>query len=152
MDKLVLDTNVLIHLARGNKVAEEVKRFVDSKANPQVFISIVSKAEAESLVVQWGWGERKTAVLRKLIDGFLCIDISQDQNALIDAYVEIDAFSQGKKPTSKGVLWRDSSRNMGKNDLWIAATAYVLEAELLTTDGDFNHLNEHWITVKRFNR
>ncbi len=30
---------------------------------------------------------------------------------------------------------------MGKNDLWIAATAYVTGASLMTTDGDFDHLN-----------
>lgn len=29
---------------------------------------------------------------------------------------------------------------MGKNDLWIAATAYVTGATLLTTDADFDHL------------
>lgn len=39
---------------------------------------------------------------------------------------------------------------MGKNDLWIAATAYALEADLLTTDDDFDHLNHNWITVHKF--
>jgi len=34
-----------------------------------------------------------------------------------------------------------TSRNMGKNDLWIAATAHVSNAILLTTDRDFDHLN-----------
>ena len=29
---------------------------------------------------------------------------------------------------------------MGKNDVWIAATAKVSGTTLLTTDGDFNHL------------
>ena len=30
-----------------------------------------------------------------------------------------------------------TARNMGKNDVWIAATAYVLRATLVTTDKDF---------------
>jgi len=30
---------------------------------------------------------------------------------------------------------------MGKNDLWIAATAHVTGATLLTADADFDHLN-----------
>jgi len=30
---------------------------------------------------------------------------------------------------------------MGKNDLWIAATAAITESKLMTTDGDFDHLN-----------
>jgi predicted nucleic acid-binding protein len=30
---------------------------------------------------------------------------------------------------------------MGKNDLWIAATASVLDIPLMTTDNDFTHLD-----------
>ena len=33
-----------------------------------------------------------------------------------------------------------SARNMGKNDVWIAATALYLDMELHTTDNDFDHL------------
>jgi len=29
---------------------------------------------------------------------------------------------------------------MGKNDLWIAATAHILRATLVTTDKDFDHV------------
>ncbi|MEX2633657.1 MAG: type II toxin-antitoxin system VapC family toxin [Balneolales bacterium] len=152
MEKLVLDTNVIINLVRGNHIAQKVKDFVDSKETPQLFISVVSIAETESLVVQWGWGERKVNTLRKMIGSFVCIDIASEQRELIDAYVAVDAFSQGKKPAPNGEELNNSSRNMGKNDLWIASIAYALEAELLTTDDDFDHLNKRWITVKKFQR
>ncbi len=56
----------------------------------------------------------------------------------IKTYAEIDAFSQGKHPTLK---LRNSARNMGKNNLWIATTAAVYEATLLSTDADFTHLD-----------
>ena len=36
---------------------------------------------------------------------------------------------------------------MGKNDIWIAATASVLDATLLTTDKDFDHLNNEFLNV-----
>jgi tRNA(fMet)-specific endonuclease VapC len=36
---------------------------------------------------------------------------------------------------------------MGKNDLWIAATARAASATLITTDTDFDHL--HPVLVKR---
>lgn len=36
---------------------------------------------------------------------------------------------------------------MHKNDFWIAATAYTLGIPLLTTDGDFDHLNETLLQV-----
>jgi len=41
-----------------------------------------------------------------------------------------------------------SARNMGKNDLWIAATAYVTEATLLTMDKDFEHLKDVYLKMK----
>jgi predicted nucleic acid-binding protein len=43
-----------------------------------------------------------------------------------------------------------TSRNMGKNDLWIAATAYVTQAESITTDQDFDHLDSTWLTIHNF--
>ena len=36
---------------------------------------------------------------------------------------------------------------MGKNDLWIAATAFALDVPLMTTDGDFDHLNDTFLKV-----
>jgi hypothetical protein len=40
-----------------------------------------------------------------------------------------------------------SARIMGKNDLWIAATAFVTKSTLLTTDDDFDHLDPQFIDV-----
>ncbi len=44
-----------------------------------------------------------------------------------------------------------SAKNMGKNDLWIAATASVLSATLLTTDNDFSHLQDYFLQIERIN-
>jgi tRNA(fMet)-specific endonuclease VapC len=67
----------------------------------------------------------------------------------MDAYADIDTFSQGKHPiyNEKNAF---SARNMGKNDLWIAATSFLLDIPLLTTDQDFEHLNPHFISVIKF--
>ncbi len=40
-----------------------------------------------------------------------------------------------------------SARTMGKNDLWIAATAFVYDAALITTDNDFDHLHSVFLTI-----
>jgi predicted nucleic acid-binding protein len=56
---------------------------------------------------------------------------------VIKKYAQIDAYSQGKLKKSRGNF---SSRNMGKNDIWIAATASVFDLKLVTTDKDFEHL------------
>ncbi|MGI4835500.1 MAG: hypothetical protein ACRYFK_18765 [Janthinobacterium lividum] len=36
---------------------------------------------------------------------------------------------------------------MGKNDLWLAATALYLDEELHTTDNDFDHLGPAGVRV-----
>jgi len=150
MTNILLDTNILIHLVRGNAIAQQVKNYVGSVNEPQLFVSVVNIAEAESLVVQWKWPSDKIERLKKLITSFIAIDIEQNNSELLDAYVNIDAFSQGKTPAPNGQPLNNSSRNMGKNDLWIAATAYAMNAELLTTDGDFDHLDTSFFTVKKY--
>lgn len=150
MKRLLLDTNILIQLVRGNNTAKEVKSFVEKLTDPQIFISVVTIAEAESLVVQWNWKMNKVVVLKKIIENIITIDIEQNNQPILDAYVNIDAFSQGKIPASSGKSLNNSSRNMGKNDLWIAATAHAMDAMLLTTDGDFDHLHDVYIEVHKF--
>lgn len=64
----------------------------------------------------------------------------------MDAYADIDTYSQGKHLQylpPQGF----SARNMGKNDLWIAATAFLLDIPLLTKDSDFDHLHPNFIQV-----
>jgi predicted nucleic acid-binding protein len=150
MKRVLLDTNILIQLVRGNKTAKEVKSFVEKLTDPQIFISVVNIAEAESLVVQWNWGKNNVESLRKIIENIITIDIEQNNQALLDTYVNIDAFSQGKISSPSGKKLNNSARNMGKNDLWIAATAHAMDAILLTTDGDFDHLKNIFFEVQKF--
>ncbi len=39
---------------------------------------------------------------------------------------------------------------MGKNDIWIAATAFILDFKLITVDGDFKHLNNVLVKVETY--
>lgn len=48
-----------------------------------------------------------------------------------------------------GVRVGMSARNMGKNDLWIAATASALDLTLLTTDRDFDHLHLPLLSLQK---
>lgn len=50
---------------------------------------------------------------------------------IIDAYVELDLFARSHP---------QGARQMGKNDLWIAASALAANAQPLTTDKDFEYL------------
>ena len=67
---------------------------------------------------------------------------------LIPAYVYLETYSQGRlaaQPLPPGL----SARNMGKNDLWIAATALYFDIELHTADHDFDHLGPAGLRVVR---
>jgi tRNA(fMet)-specific endonuclease VapC len=70
------------------------------------------------------------------------LDISVSE--IIDRYVEIDCYSKGKHPSIDSGF---SAITMGKNDLWIAATASVYQCKLLTTDLDFQHLCPLFVDV-----
>ncbi len=107
-------------------------------------ISIVTKGEIESIAVQFKWGDKKNEQLKALLNHFLIVPI--DSNQIVNTYAEIDAFSQRKHPT---IHAKHTSRNMGKNDLWIAATAYVTNSTLITADGDFDHLDKIFFPIKK---
>jgi len=86
-------------------------------------------------------------LLENLLRQILVIDISDNDSDLMKAYSEIDAYSQGNLHSRKLGM---TARNMGKNDLWIAATAKVANAKLITTDNDFDHLNNEFISIIKY--
>ena len=143
MKNIVIDTCVFIHIVRdtitGKKCLEELEKY-DKAAN--VIVSVVTKAELESFISQNSWGKAKIQKLNKILEEITYIDISNADQLLIDSYIDIDAFSKRKTEDKTGNLLKGSAKKMGKNDLWIAATANSLEIPLMTTDGDFDHLNK----------
>lgn len=67
-----------------------------------------------------------------------------DSYNLINAFAEIDSYNHNELPHKKlppGI----SARNISDNDIWIAATAYFLNATLISTDKHFEHLNGSFI-------
>jgi len=148
MKNIVIDTCVFIHIVRettiGGECLAELEKFDET---PTIIISVATKAELSSFIVQNNWGRLKIERLNKIIDEITYIDIANGDSLLINAYTEIDAFSKRKIKDKNDNLLNGSARKMGKNDLWIAATAYALDVPLLTTDGDFDHLNGIFLNV-----
>jgi len=107
-------------------------------------ISIVTVGELYSLALQRQWGENKVNKLAELIRELVVVDINADD--IIERYAIIDAYSQGKLQHDK-LPDCMSSRNMGKNDLWIAATSSVTKSTLITTDDDFSHLKKKYLSL-----
>jgi tRNA(fMet)-specific endonuclease VapC len=143
MKRYLIDTNILIlYLRRDTRFAA-----IDTLYNPlseaaASIISVVTEGELRSMALQRHWAIPKMILLEALVKKFLIADIHVKD--IIDAYAEIDAFSQGKLLTRPVSF---AAKNMGKNDLWIAATASVLKIPLLTTDKDFDHLNGIYLEV-----
>jgi tRNA(fMet)-specific endonuclease VapC len=138
----LFDTNLLLLKLREHPKWQTVydTYHLDTANN---MLSIISVAELYSLALRNNWGIKSITEIENLRKEFAEIDIYYEE--VIQRYAEIDAFSQAKlahKPLSV------SSRNMGKNDLWIAAIASVFELTLLTTDADFNHLNKTFLKVE----
>lgn len=148
MRPFVLDTNTLVYCLRQNPLFDRIEE-EQGLANDDaiLMVSVATVAELRALVFKFGWGQKKLDALDKLLGELLVVDITHGNNELIDAYARIDAFSQGKLPNMQLGL---TARNMAKNDLWIAATAHVANATLITSDGDFTHLDGHFLKLASY--
>ena len=139
----LLDTNIVLTYIRDTEVSRKIEKrlnLLNGKHN--ILLSVVSIGELKSIALQNKWGKRKIATLLSFLKKFIIIDINIEE--IINRYAEIDAFSQGRLKSKKVSF---SARNMGKNDLWIAATASVYNLQFLTTDKDFNHLDKEYISL-----
>ncbi|MCW3051997.1 MAG: hypothetical protein JWN14_1167 [Chthonomonadales bacterium] len=128
----LLDTNILVHQVRRDAVGERIRRlYAPLLTEPRPLISVVTEGELRSFGFQVGWGQEKTDQAHYLLTYFQRVTIETEE--ILQAYALIDTFSER------------IGRSMGKNDLWIAATAHVMGATLLTTDKDFDHLDGQFL-------
>jgi len=134
----LIDTNIIVHFVRKSITYEKLEKNIPLFSNNlDVYFSEVSVGEILSISQRNRWGNKKIERMKTLLGTLTLIPILYPD--IYRAYATIDAYSQSKHPTlslPQGV----TARNMGKNDVWIAATAYVLRATLVTTDKDFDHL------------
>jgi tRNA(fMet)-specific endonuclease VapC len=141
----LLDTNIILTYVRDTAVTRRLEDQLNLLTGEHnLIVSVVSIGEIRSIAKQNSWGYKRITELENIISDFLVTDINIE--TVIERYAEIDAYSQGKL---KGEKVTFSSRNMGKNDLWIAATASVFDLEFLTTDGDFEHLNSKYLKLNK---
>ncbi len=127
--RFLLDTCVLVHLVRGDESGKQIQRDYNLKAfYSECLISVVTRGEMEKLGREFAWPSAKLQKMRDLLDQVITEDINTE--SIIANYAEIDHFS--------GLL----GHKMGKNDVWIAATAKSTGYQLMTMDRDFDHLDK----------
>lgn len=131
---MLFDTNIVI---------QYVRQYQPLPA--RTLLSVVVAAELEVFANRSKWETRKRRYLQTMREQFPPIEISAD---LIPAYVYLEMYSQGRLeelPLPPGL----TARNMGKNDLWLAATALYFDVALHTADNDFDHLGPAGLRVAK---
>lgn len=131
--RYLLDTNILIAFIRANLLGHWIEATYHLTTSVTVpLICIVTEGEIHSLTKQFSWGTAKMRQLDNLLKRFVVVNL--DFPHLIDTYTQIDDYS------------RRNGVSMGKNDVWIAATAAITGAHLLTTDKDFDHRSPRFLS------
>jgi tRNA(fMet)-specific endonuclease VapC len=134
---IVLDTTIVVHLARGRQIGKRIATDHDLLVRAErPIISIVSVGKILSLALKWRWGPKQTSVLQQLLRELLVLDLRRGEIA--GHYARIDHFVERElKPAQR----------MGQNDMWIAATAVHLDAVLISADGDFRRLRDRFVEL-----
>lgn len=133
----LLDTSIILHLARGRELGRYLRTVFElDSLILRPLISIVSHGEMWVLADRNNWGAQKRAECGRILQSLVTEDLG-DQS-ILDTYVELSRAAQ-KNP--------GGARELGDNDLWIAATAKAAQAVLLTTDKDFRIFHPDYLTV-----
>lgn len=145
MKRFLLDTGMLLGLTRK---APWARRTLDrvhlDDQETATFTSVICHGELLALAEKNGWGERRRTELASTLAKVPTLDINKQ--AILNAYALIDAWTHGKSVTAPhNVSPPEPAISMGKNDIWIAATAHASKATLLSTDKDFDHLDGVWL-------
>ena len=132
MTRFLLDTNILVHAVRGDAFWTRLQlRYNLLATEPIPLISVVTAGELRSLAYQRKWATSKRSQMEFVLGYFQTVTIFDPW--IIEAYALIDSHFQIQ------------GHNLGKNDLWIAATANAFDATLLTTDKDFDPISPRFI-------
>lgn len=125
---ILLDTNVLIQLVRGNEIGRRIDTNYQLRARlERPLISIITVGESLALARKFKWGKAKADQLKELLSEVVLVDINHA--SVLEKYAEISDYLE------------NIGQPMGQNDMWIAATAAVSNSWLLTTDTDFDRLH-----------
>lgn len=121
---------MILHLARGKALGQRIQQPFDwIHCQPRPLVCVVSLAEARVLAQAGNWGAAKRQALDTAFRSLTIVNINHP--SVIDADVQLDLHTRAHP---------QGARTMGKNDVWIAATAVAALAVLLTTDKDFAFL------------
>lgn len=123
--KLVVDTDVASLVFKWHP--EFASLYVDLMRDSELVVSFMTVAEMRQGALDASWGPRKCAVLETYLADF---SVLHTDSVLCSVWAAVRNESSRK------------GRRMSSADAWIAATALVLSAQLVTNNPkDYRHLD-----------
>ena len=120
MNAVVVDTDVISLLFKGDSRAE---KYVEALAGPDLLVSFMTEAELVRWILQSKWGPERIVRFRTYLRRFTSVPSSRD---LIVKWAEVM------------VVARSLGRRIEVADAWVAATALLYDARLVTNNpGDY---------------
>ena len=124
--RLVVDTDVASFIFKWHP--EFAPRYVNIVRGSELIVSFMTVAEMRQGALDANWGPRKCAVLEAYLADFSAL---HSDSLLCSTWAAV-----GNESTRKG-------RPISSADAWIAATALVLSAPLVTNNPkDYRHLDQ----------
>ena len=120
MNAVVVDTDVVSLVFKADSRAE---KYVSALSAPDLLVSFMTEAELERWILQARWGSERIIRFRTYMKRFVSVPSSRD---LIVRWAEVM------------VVARSLGRRIEVADAWVAATALLYDAPLLTNNpGDY---------------
>lgn len=116
MNAVVVDTDVVSLVFKADSRAE---KYVSALSAPDLLISFMTEAELERWILQAKWGSERIVRFRTYMKRFVSVPSSRD---LIVRWAEVM------------VVARSLGRRIEVADAWVAATALLYDAPLLTNN------------------
>jgi hypothetical protein len=89
-DLFLLDTNILVHFVRSDRVWERVRKaYSPLLSEPRPIVSVISDGELRSLAYQFNWQSDKRSQMHFCLGYFQRTSI--DHPAILEAYAIIDS-------------------------------------------------------------
>ncbi len=140
--RFLLDTGVLLGFVRQARWAHAVHVNHDlGSTEAMSFTSVICQGELLALSEKLGGGAKRRSVLEEALGNFPTLGITP---LVLQSYALIDAWTHGR-PVTGFPPPPTPAVSMKQNDIWIAASACVSQATLLSTDKDFEHLHDIWV-------
>lgn len=133
--RIVLDTSVLVKILQGKEDGTRIESTYElGRRTSTPYISVVTVGELRAFSRSAKWGAEKRARLDDLLAELVIVDINSRD--VLDAFADVSTFL------------KERGRTIGDNDRWIAATAKVLQATVLTTDRHFERLHPEMVSCE----